>query len=174
MPHNHASWTSMGGGRKEAVMSPGDAPAAQRCRFPRAGRTRCLLLRSRPASWPSAGGRHPPRQIRLPAPGTAWDFTTGRAIGAGQVRRARPAGNRAPQPVPVSPVPSQETYRRDGCRSYGLGDEHDRATPPGGNVLSSLIPCVAACGVCGERPARPACEGGESPTRSPRALCPPR
>jgi hypothetical protein len=66
----------MGGGRKEAVMSPGDAPAAQRCRFPRAGRTRCLLLRSRPASWPSAGGRHPPPPGRyacqhLGPPGTS-------------------------------------------------------------------------------------------------------
>ena len=55
-------------------MSPGDAPAAQRCRFPRAGRTRCLLLRSRPASWPSAGGRHPPGRYacrHLGPPGTS-------------------------------------------------------------------------------------------------------
>src|ERR1039458_4115834 len=46
------------------------------------------------------------------------------------------------QPILVSPVPSQETHRRDGCRSDGLGDEHDRATPPDGNVLSSPVPSV--------------------------------
>jgi hypothetical protein len=67
------------------------------------------------------------------------------------------------------------TDGRGGCRNDGIGDEQDRATPPGGNVLSSLSPWVdAPRGSCGERPARPACEGGDLPTSCPRALSPHR
>ena len=79
------------------------------------------------------------------------------------------------QPILVSPVPSQETYRRGGFQSDGLGDEHDSATPPDGNVLSSPVPWVGAPrGSCGEQPAPPACEDGDFPTAYSRALSPPR
>ena len=60
----------------------------------------------------------------------------------------------------------------DDPRIDGLGGEHDRVTPLGGEVPYSLVPFVVVRGVCSGHPVQPGCEGGESPTHSPRALSP--